>query len=60
MFLRKEATAENTDQAAHVHWIQPGQKLNYLPQNDFDKDSMTKRHMNIHADQSVSTVWESA
>ena len=36
--------------------LKPGQKLHCLPQNAFDKDSMTKRHMNIQADLSVYTV----
>ena len=36
--------------------LKPDQKLHCLLQNAFDKDSMTKRHMNIHADLSVSTV----
>ena len=51
-------TAENTDQAAHVHW---SLVRNYTacPKVLFEKDSMTKRLMNIQADLSVSTVWES-
>ena len=36
--------------------LKPVQKLHCLSQNAFDKDSMTKRHMNIHADLSVYTV----
>ena len=52
---RKYATEENTDQAAHVH---PSLIRNNTacPKMLFNKDSMTKRHMNIHADLSVSTV----
>ena len=58
LFHGKEATAENTDQAAYVHW---SLVRNYTacPEMLFDKDSMTKRYINTHADLSVSTVWGS-
>ena len=41
-------------------YIEAWPEITLLAQkNAFEKDSMTKRHMNIHADLSVSTVWES-
>ena len=45
-FSQKGVTAENTEQAAHV---QCSLVRNYTacPEMRFDKDSMTKPHMNI-------------
>ena len=55
LFHKKEVTAENTDKAAHVH-CSLVRNYTACPEMLFDKDSMTKPQMNIHADQSVSTV----
>ena len=55
---KRGVTAENTDQDSHVHWSLVRNNTAF-PEMLFDKDSMTKRHMNIHADLSVSTFWQS-
>ena len=54
MYISK--TAENTEQAAHVHW---SMVRNYTarPKMLFDKDSMIKRHFNIQADLRVSPLF---
>ena len=46
---QKRGDCRNTDKAAHLHW---SLVRNYTacPEMLFDKDSMTKRHMNLHAD----------
>ena len=40
-------------------YIEAWSEITLLVPKRFLKDSMTKRHMTIHADLSVSTVWES-
>ena len=40
-------------------YIEAWSEIKLLVPKRFLKDSMTKRHMNIHADLSVSNVWES-
>ena len=46
------ATAENTDQAAHVH-LSLVRNYTACPEMLFDKDSIIKRHMNIRAELNV-------
>ena len=58
LFHRNVATAGNTGQAAHVHWSLV-RNCTASKEMLFDKDSMIKRHKNIHADLSVSTLCES-
>ena len=57
LFHRKVATAENTDQAAHVHWSLVRYYTACLEML-FEKDSMTKRHMNIYTLIWVSPLFE--